>query len=107
MSDYCSARHEAGWYCLLKKGHADLGETQHLSLDNTQLWKGTAGLPVRWSSIEREKQNESLLNKGEAIRTSQVKGFTGELCGNCGSPNTIRNGKCLLCTECQFSGECG
>lgn len=33
--------------------------------------------------------------------------FTGRPCENCGSMNTIQNGKCLLCMECKVTGECG
>jgi hypothetical protein len=43
----------------------------------------------------------------QAVRDAQAKGYTGESCGSCGSLNTVRNGKCLLCLDCKTSGECG
>jgi hypothetical protein len=44
---------------------------------------------------------------GAAVDKAQAMGFTGICCENCGSPNTVRNGKCLTCMDCKFSGECG
>lgn len=43
----------------------------------------------------------------ETVSTAQFKGFTGIPCDACGSLNTVRNGKCLLCMDCHASGECG
>lgn len=169
MSEYCAARHESGWFCLLKKGHSI---KEHLSIDNSEIWKGSPGLPVRWAASTVEEkcpdcggestrsvktqrfpylhgkktieltaevvvwactlcrlewtngdaelergnavrlfEHENKVNKSPRevgqIRVAQGKGYTGELCGNCGSPNTVRNGKCLLCMDCLMSGECG
>ncbi len=33
--------------------------------------------------------------------------MSGIPCDNCGSPNTIRIGKCLRCYDCNSDGECG
>lgn len=44
---------------------------------------------------------------GESVRTAKSRGFTGIPCDACGSINTVRNGKCLLCMDCHASGECG
>jgi hypothetical protein len=43
----------------------------------------------------------------DGVRTAQRMGFTGIPCEACGSVNTVRNGKCLLCMDCKSSGECG
>jgi hypothetical protein len=32
--------------------------------------------------------------------------FTGRMCVECGSLNTIPNGKCVLCMDCRATGEC-
>lgn len=37
----------------------------------------------------------------------KAAGFTGSICGHCGSDKMIRNGICETCTECYQSGECG
>lgn len=41
----------------------------------------------------------------------KVPGYTGIPCDNCGSPNTLRTGKCLRCAPpplgCGQDGECG
>lgn len=34
-------------------------------------------------------------------------GFTGSICGHCGSGRMIRNGSCETCLDCYQSGECG
>lgn len=43
----------------------------------------------------------------ETSSRAQLRGFTGIPCDACGSLNTVRNGKCLLCMDCHASGECG
>ena len=116
---YCAKKHAAKWLCVLLKGH----EGDHLSLDNSRVWKGTPGFPVIWSAestLTREQTDElaaikdPMTTQGEVrkatgadVRASQNRGYTGELCGNCGSPNTIRIGKCVRCEACGADGECG
>lgn len=100
MAEYCGARSAEGWYCVLAKGH----DGPHLSIDNSKLWKGSPGAPVRWT---RRPAVAVLSAEGQRGQNAKTRGFTGIPCDHCGSPNTIRNGKCLLCTDCQASGECG
>lgn len=35
-----------------------------------------------------------------------AQGYTGEVCGECGSMQTTRNGSCLLCRECGRTSGC-
>lgn len=87
-----------------------------MSLDNRKLWHGTPGAPIFWpNDAERAPRREitdevgmldSTLTQAEA-GVAQHKGYTGIPCDHCGSLNTIRNGACLLCTDCHSSGECG
>lgn len=121
---YCAKRHAAGgWLCILALGH----EGDHLSLDNSRVWKGTPGFPIFWEAeLTREPTDEiELMNSnptltqgevrrgtmrgatGADVRAAQSFGYTGELCGHCGSPNTIRIGKCIRCEACGQDGECG
>ena len=54
---YCAKKHAAKWLCVLLKGH----EGDHLSLDNSRVWKGTPGFPVIWSAestLTREQTDE-------------------------------------------------
>lgn len=51
---------------------------------------------------------------GAPDREAQVRalgasraGFDGEVCGACGSVQTIRTGKCVLCLSCGHEGACG
>jgi hypothetical protein len=98
-------------------------------MDNTRVWKGTPGAPVTWADPEPELTREQTdemtlmtdptLTQGEVqresmrgatgadVRMAQNLGYTGELCGACGSPNTIRIGKCVRCDACGADGECG
>jgi hypothetical protein len=119
---YCSEKHSDGWLCVLRRGH----EGAHLSIDNSRAWKGTPGFPIIWEPELTREQTDELklvtdptLTQGEVIRESmrgatgadvrmaQNLGYTGELCGHCGSPNTIRIGKCVRCDACGQDGECG
>lgn len=121
---YCAKRHKDGWLCILTQGH----DAAHLSMDNSRVWKGTPGFPVIWEDepeLTREQTDElklatdPTLTQGEIrresqkgptgadVRMAQNLGYTGELCGNCGSPNTLRIGKCVRCDACGQDGECG
>lgn len=99
MKGYCAARCAEGWYCVLKEGHGG----QHLSIDNSKLWEGSPGAPVRWA----DRAVSRLSAEGRRGQEAKFRGYTGIPCDQCGSPNTVRNGKCLLCTDCRASGECG
>ena len=37
---------------------------------------------------------------------ARVKGFTGDICSFCGSPNMVRNGTCLQCEVCGTTSGC-
>lgn len=38
---------------------------------------------------------------------ARVAGYTGEPCEQCCSMRTTRNGTCLLCLDCNYTGSCG
>ena len=114
---YCTARHPDGWLCILAAGH----DPDHLSLDNRVQWYGSPGAPIWWRDEPPAVVDESMLDPtavagergritGAEIRSAQTIGFTGELCGHCGSPNTRRIGKCLQCAApplgCGQDGTC-
>lgn len=37
---------------------------------------------------------------------AKAQGYTGDSCGQCGGMKLVRNGACLLCTECGSSSGC-
>lgn len=74
----CNNEHHTGLRCLLTDGHRG----DHVALDMTKDWKGSKGLPVRWSEV-----------------------VTGEACTVCGSLNTVRQGKVLWCRKCTSKRE--
>lgn len=96
---YCGRKSNSGWLCILAEGHSD----EHLSIDNSRLWEGTPGYPIRWKTKTKTKVAlESPTNAPE----NKPK-FTGIPCDHCGSMNTVQNGKCRQCLDCLQTGECG
>lgn len=82
----CSAEHSSGFFCVLRDGH----DGDHLSIDNSKLWRGTPGAPIRWP-------------RGKSLLSSP----TGECCMDCGAMRMIRTGTCLTCLACgSTSGGC-
>jgi hypothetical protein len=94
---YCAKQHN-GWLCILGPKH----EGEHLSLDNTRMWKDTPGYPIKWA----DKPAAPPVKPIHAPVNGRPK-FTGRPCDHCQSLNTIQNGKCLLCMDCHETGECG
>lgn len=62
---------------------------------------------------ETEIQPNQISHTPENLKTTDPvgdaknKGMTGEACQQCYGFNTIRNGTCLTCLDCYWSGECG
>jgi hypothetical protein len=46
-------------------------------------------------------------NNPPAAPGGKAMGFTGSICGHCGSARMVRNGVCETCLDCFTSGECG
>jgi ribonucleoside-diphosphate reductase alpha chain len=42
----------------------------------------------------------------ERIREAKMKGYTGDICGECGSVTMVRNGTCLKCVTCGSTSGC-
>lgn len=40
------------------------------------------------------------------MRMARERGFTGDICGNCGGSQMVRNGTCLKCNECGSTTGC-
>ena len=106
---YCAAPSQEGWICVLLAGHRG----PHASVDNRRMWKGTPGYPVVWTDQQAEAQPTSVgppmrpvPTPAEAHRYARELGFDGEICGNCGSPNTRRVGRCVRCDNCGESSAC-
>jgi hypothetical protein len=104
---YCGVRGPGGFYCILGRheGH------EHLSIDNTKLWKGTPGEPIFWRmelvTPDPEPTTLPVRRAETAVDKARLQGFTGEFCAQCNSPNTKRIGSCLQCADCHHSGSCG
>lgn len=41
-----------------------------------------------------------------AIRTARIKGYEGDMCGECGQFTMVRNGTCLKCDSCGSTSGC-
>jgi hypothetical protein len=97
---YCAERNRDGFYCVLRKGHGG----QHLSIDNTKLWKGTPGAPVAWGAEKKEQARiDPTLTQAEYARN---QGYTGDTCSNCLGMRMRRNGTCQLCEDCGQTTGC-
>lgn len=60
------------------------------------------------AKIEKpDRSNVVRLPSPQAPPLENKPQFTGRACPECGSLNTVQNGKCLLCMECKATGECG
>jgi ribonucleoside-diphosphate reductase alpha chain len=44
--------------------------------------------------------------KAEALQEARLKGFTGDVCGECGSTQMVRNGTCTKCLNCGGTSGC-
>ena len=42
----------------------------------------------------------------EKIKEAKLKGYTGDICTNCGSATMVRNGTCLKCITCGETSGC-
>jgi hypothetical protein len=101
---YCGKKHRDGWYCVLASGH--VGE--HLSIDNTKMWKGSPGRPVFWR-IEAKKGAEGPVEPNPTLTQAEYarsQGYTGETCSNCLGMRMRRNGTCQLCDDCGQTTGC-
>lgn len=97
---YCGQKNRDGFLCILQAKH----NGQHLSIDNTKLWKGTPGAPVVWGkSKKNEPRIDPTLTQAEYARSS---GYTGDTCSYCGGMRMRRNGTCQLCEDCGQTTGC-
>ena len=58
------------------------------------------------ASHEGETQYRQKGNTSERIREAKMKGYTGDICGECGSATMVRNGTCLKCVTCGSTSGC-
>jgi len=47
-----------------------------------------------------------LNDREKAEEIARTQGFTGDMCGNCGSMKVVRNGTCKLCLDCGSTSGC-
>lgn len=78
-----------------------------LGLFGWEVFEDDEGVGVRRIRVVEGTPSTSPPSGARGRSSSQQKGFTGIPCDACGSANTVRNGKCLLCMDCHASGECG
>lgn len=97
----CGTRHTSGFLCILKAGHRG----EHLSIDNTKVWQGSPGAPVRWPNAIPDAPVEA---SPPALRldTSRALGYSGFECQTCRSLRTTFNGACLKCEDCGSTTGC-
>jgi ribonucleoside-diphosphate reductase alpha chain len=50
--------------------------------------------------------SEKRTTRSEAAMMARAKGYTGEMCGSCGSSRVKRNGTCTVCEDCGTTSGC-
>jgi ribonucleoside-diphosphate reductase alpha chain len=45
-------------------------------------------------------------NEKDRIKEAKLKGYTGDICQNCGQATMVRNGTCLKCMTCAETSGC-
>ena len=53
-----------------------------------------------------KKENNPSTSKRRIIDESRLKGYTGDICPQCGQSTMVRNGTCLKCTTCGTTTGC-
>ena len=56
--------------------------------------------------LSNVKTTETTTFTMEKIKEAKLKGYTGDICTNCGSPTMVRNGTCLKCITCGETSGC-
>ncbi|KAA3620083.1 MAG: vitamin B12-dependent ribonucleotide reductase [Calditrichaeota bacterium] len=56
--------------------------------------------------IAVQTQSTVLDSKSKDISDARLKGYTGDVCGTCGSLTMVRNGTCLKCMSCGATSGC-
>jgi len=62
-----------------------------------------SGARIKLSNV---KTTETTTFTMEKIKEAKLKGYTGDICTNCGSPTMVRNGTCLKCITCGETSGC-
>ncbi|KAB2842087.1 MAG: vitamin B12-dependent ribonucleotide reductase, partial [Melioribacteraceae bacterium] len=62
----------------------------------------TANLPNASASTERSK----ILSMHQQVVKARERGYTGDICPECGSMTMVRNGTCLKCNTCGSTTGC-
>ena len=59
-------------------------------------------VPQRESAVYEEDEDEMTKTR----RLARERGFTGDICDDCGSSQMVRNGTCLKCNACGSTTGC-
>ncbi len=56
--------------------------------------------------IAAQIKTEVINSKSQDVANARLKGYTGDVCGTCGSLTMVRNGTCLKCMTCGATSGC-
>lgn len=68
--------------------------------------EGTPGEGIRWTSAGRLFAPTKYGKKRPGSIAARDGGYTGDLCDSCSGTHMVRNGSCLLCTDCGSTTGC-
>ncbi|BCX13923.1 MAG: transcriptional regulator [Candidatus Dojkabacteria bacterium] len=88
------------------KGHTEvLNFDNENDEDNMQSFKPIVTDPVQMK-LEQQISFDGTLDEDTLLKEAKSKGYTGEICGTCGSVNVRKNGSCSVCEDCGSTTGC-
>ncbi|MCK5590529.1 MAG: hypothetical protein KAI72_01115, partial [Candidatus Pacebacteria bacterium] len=73
-----------------------------IELDRTR--KGLE--PIITISSEKDSEKGKAMVMHKEVVKARERGYTGDICPECGSMTMVRNGTCLKCTTCGSTTGC-
>ncbi len=101
------------------KGHTELKATRYVSIEasgtHVDEFITSTHLPNTETAVEPMQMQLEQAAKAEVhaddgigsdVLTAKARGYTGDVCGQCGSMNVRKNGSCSVCEDCGTTTGC-
>lgn len=104
------------------KGHTELKGTKYVKIENSGLHQdevneteptqplipqAVTSEPVQLQLAQVDPlETSSTVNVNDSFAKAKSMGYTGEVCGSCGSMNVRKNGSCSVCEDCGATSGC-
>ena len=77
-----------------------------IELDTTEEDEAQIEFPVRGEKKNNIQSRSKVLSKHQEVVKARERGYTGDICPECGSMTMVRNGTCLKCNTCGSTTGC-